>query len=65
MKAVQLGPRFIGWVRMLYGAPGARVRVNNELSDRFSLGRGTSQGCPLSPLLFALAIEPLAATLRA
>lgn len=49
MKAAQLGPRFIGWVKMLYGAPAARVKVNNELSDRFSLGRGTRQGCPLSP----------------
>lgn len=60
----QLGPIFTKWVKMLYKAPEAKVEVNNEHSDKFRLMRGTRQGCLLSPLLFALAIEPLAISLR-
>ena len=59
------GPRFISWVKLLYDAPRARVCTNACLSDPFPLERGTRQGCPLSPGLFALAIEPLAALIRA
>lgn len=50
-----LGSNFIRWVRLLYSAPTAAVVTNN-----FPLFRGTRQGCPLFPLLFALVIEPLA-----
>lgn len=55
-----LGPKYLNWVRVLYSAPRARIRVNNDLSPSFQLHRGTRQGCPLSPPLLALPIEPLA-----
>lgn len=43
-----------------YTHPHTRVILPGCNSEYFELGRGTWQGCPLPPLLFALAIEPLA-----
>lgn len=55
---------FIGWVQLLYKKPIASVMTNGFVSDLFELNRGTAQGSPLSPLLFSLAIEPLAIAVR-
>lgn len=60
MAQMGFGPHFVQWVCLLYADPRARVRTNRDISVSFSLKRGTRQGCTLSPLLFALAIEPLA-----
>lgn len=58
------GDKFISWIRLLYSSPKASVHTNDVYSDYFSLGRGCRQGCPLSPLLFAIAIEPLSIILK-
>ena len=54
----------ISWVRLLYSPPCASVCTNIERSTLFPLFQGTRQGCPLSLLLFVLAIEPLSAALK-
>lgn len=44
----------------LYDAPTAQVCTPGFLSKSIPLMKGSWQGCPLSPLLFDMAIEPLA-----
>lgn len=60
-----LGGRLIFWIQLLCAEPTARFGINDSLSVSFPLFHGTRQGCTLSPLLFALALEPLVAMVRA
>lgn len=64
LKKFGFNEKFVSWIRLLYTSPKASVHTNDISSDYFSLGRGTRQGCPLSPLLFAISIEPLSIVLR-
>lgn len=64
LKRFKFGPNFIKWIQTLYTNPLASVRVNGCRSERFTLERGCRQGCPLSPLLFDISIEPLAQLIR-
>lgn len=64
LREFGFGPSFISWVKVLYNDPKAKVRINGDYSSEFQLERGSRQGCPLSPLIFALAMEPLAISMR-
>lgn len=55
---------FIQKVKVLYSDVESILKINGGLSAPFKVGRGVRQGCPLSGMLYSLAIEPLLQRLR-
>ncbi len=64
LRAMNFGDTFIQYIKTLFTDPKAQIVTNGVLSDAFSLSRGCRQGCPSSPGLFAIAMEPLAIAIR-
>lgn len=60
MKRFGFSQDFIHCIQALYSSPTARIKVNGSLSNSITLQHGCRKGCPLSPNLFNLFIEPLA-----
>jgi hypothetical protein len=52
-------PRWRSWVSTLLFTASSKVVLNGAPGEDIQHGRGLRQGDPLSPLLFALAIDPL------
>jgi hypothetical protein len=59
LKRANLGDRIISVFETLYGDTASVVMLNGFFTDEIRMRRGVRQGCPLSPLLFAIALEPL------
>lgn len=64
LKRFNLGERFIKWIRTLYKNVYSVINVNGHLSEPVMQRGGVRQGCPLSPLLYVIFIEPLAELVR-
>lgn len=64
LEAMGFGNTFIGMIKTLYSNPSAQVLTGQMYSSLFSVSRSSRQGCPLSPALFVLSMEPLAQAIR-
>ena len=51
-------------IKVIYDKPTANIILNGENLKTFPLRSGRRQGCPLSPLLFNIALEVLAMAIR-
>lgn len=58
------GPSFCRWISTLYCGANMRIMVNGWLSRKIDLQRGVRQGDSLSPMLYILCVEVLAAKVR-
>ena len=54
----------MGILSALYSSPEAKIRLQGIFSESIKIKRGTRQGCPLSPLIFAIVIESLAIAIQ-
>lgn len=59
-----LGMHFINMIKVLYANPSAMLCTGHICSAQFPISRGTRQGYPLSPVPFALSLEPLTQKIR-
>ena len=55
---------YLNIIKAIYDKPTANIILTGEKLKAFPLRSGTRQGCPLSPLLFKIILEVLAAAIR-
>ena len=60
LQTFNFGPQLRRWVSIFYNNITSCVLNNGYASNHFTLERGVRQGCPLSGMLFIIAIEVLA-----
>jgi exonuclease III len=58
------GPDFKRWIKVMMKSSVSHINYGGWISDSFSINCGIRQGCPLSPLIFVLAVELLAIKIR-
>ena len=64
LSKVRIEGAFLNIIKATYERPTANIILNGQKLRAFSLRSGTRQGCPLSPLLFNIVLEVLAAAIR-
>ena len=58
LRAMGFGNRILDYIKLLYSGSESLVKICGSLTAPFSFEKGIRQGCPLSGLLYSIAIEP-------
>ncbi len=64
LEKFNFGDNFIRWIKILYTKTSMSIKNNGWLTAELFPERGVRQGCPVSCLLFILAVEVLAQQIR-
>ena len=64
LQKVGLEGTYFNIIKAIYYKPTANIIFNGEKLKPFPLRSGTTQGCPLSPLLFNIVLGVLATAIR-
>ena len=64
LNKVEIEGAFLNIIKAIYERPTANIILNGQKLRDFPLRSGTTQGCPLSPLLFNIVLEVLATAIR-
>ena len=64
LQKFNFGDMFISWVKTLYTHPLAYIKNNGYLSRHIEIKRSIRQGCPVSCLLFIIAVEIMGNKIR-
>lgn len=64
MEILELSSNTISVIKAIYLKQLAAIKINNDTFEYFKISKGMRQGCPLSPLLFIMAIEFLLIRVR-
>ena len=65
LRKVRIEGTYLNIIKVIYDKPTATIILNGEKLKACPLKSGTTQGCPLSPLLFNIVLEVLATAVRA
>ena len=64
IKAMNISPKIVELVKLLYANSSIIVVTNDEKGKSFRTEGGVRQGCPLSPYLFIIVLELVAIEMR-
>ena len=64
LSKVGIEGAFLNIIKAIHERPTANIILNGQKLRAFPLRSGTTQGCPLSPLLFNILLEVLATAIR-